>query len=149
MGENLRKGAVAGIFSSALLSQPANAYMDSQVAAIEAKIPMLNGGKAKDPPADMKEYMAMFEALNPEQEAQVRKDIQMAVWDEGVSPNSFSKQPDPVKDATFVVANGYLAYSIGRYAWTSIKVEQAKKAREVAKGGSGLTPAKPPLFEFS
>ena len=111
---------------------------------------MLNGGKAKDPPADMKEYMTMFEALNPEQEAQVRKDIQLAVWDEGVSPNSFSKQPDPVKDATFVVANGYLAYSLGRFAWTSIKVEQAKRAREGAKGGSsGLTPAKPPLFEFS
>ena len=70
----------------------------------------------------------MFDALNPEQEAQVRKDIQLAVWDEGVSPNSFSEQKNPVKDATFVVANGYFAYAIARYALFGIKYEKAKKA---------------------
>ena len=69
MGQTLQKGAIAGMISGALLTSPANAYMDPAVAALEAQIPMINGtGKAKDPPANLEEFNRQFDQLNPEQQ---------------------------------------------------------------------------------
>ena len=78
----------------------------------------------------MKEFKTTFEELNPEQQKQVQKDMDLAMWDQSNQrPGGPRTGADGVIDATTLVINGYFAYRLTRFATISFKVEQAKKAQ--------------------